>query len=355
MSGPAGTAPPLLLTYANAARMMREPVKDKRYRETPLGPMVTRFLRVLQNERGATPPTVRDYEAILARMCLTLNEIRFEAVQTDDLREVIDLHWGKRSATTRAKVTSVIHSFWGWAELEGHIAVNPSARIRRPRPDRKVPRVLPADARPRLLAVAKQPRDRLALLVLVCTGIRAGELGNIQVRDFDVLRGKLRVYGKGRKERVMPLPHPVVTELQLYLSVDLPYVGRPPERDDYLLYPISPRAAGKGSEGQLLRQYVAAPKKKPSGQYVWRWYKRLKADAGLPKEGGLHEARHLFAMEMRRVAGIDAASHALGHADLSTTLSAYGHWDDSDLESAMRLYGDFLEQEGRIVPPEGER
>jgi hypothetical protein len=51
------------------------------------------------------------------------------------------------------------------------------------------------------------------------------------------------------------------------------------------------------------------------------------------------------------VAGIDAASHALGHADLSTTLAAYGHWDASDLENAMRLYGDVLHREGRIVPP----
>jgi integrase/recombinase XerC len=343
------------LTYAAAARIMREAVRDKRYRAMPLGPMVVRYLRWFKNEWGASPESVRSYEAILARMCLTLGETRFEAVQTDDLREVIDVCWGDRSAGTRKNVTSVIRAFWSWSEEEGLIAVNPASRIRRPRGERKVPRVLPADARPRLLEVAKQPRDRLALLVLVCTGVRAGELGRIQVRDFDVLRGKLRVYGKGQKERVLPLPGPVLAELGLFLAADLPHLDRPPERDDYLLYPIRTLAAGKGSEGQLLRRRVAFPKDHPSGQYVWRWYKRLKADAGLPEEGGLHEARHLFAMEMRRVAGIDAASHALGHADLSTTLSAYGHWDDSDLESAMRLYGEYLEREARNVPPEGER
>ena len=100
---------------------------------------------------------------MLARTCLTLESTRFEAVQTDGLREVIDLCWGDRSAKTRQKVTSVIRAFWSWAEPEGHIAVNPASRVRRPRAERKVARVLSADARPRLL----EPRDRLALFYLL--------------------------------------------------------------------------------------------------------------------------------------------------------------------------------------------
>lgn len=60
------------LTLADAARIMREAVRDKSYRSTPLGTMVGRYVRWLRNEWGATPATVRDYEAILARMSLTL-------------------------------------------------------------------------------------------------------------------------------------------------------------------------------------------------------------------------------------------------------------------------------------------
>jgi integrase len=56
----------------------------------------------------------------------------------------------------------------------------------------------------------------------------------------------------------------------------------------------------------------------------------------------MHLARHTFAMELRRVAGIDAASHVLGHADLTTTLGIYGHWDDSDMESAMESYAQWI-------------
>jgi integrase len=59
-------------------------------------------------------------------------------------------------------------------------------------------------------------------------------------------------------------------------------------------------------------------------------------------------------VELRRVAGIDAASHALGHADLTTTLSIYGHRDDSDLKQAMEQYAAWLEREAPSVPPEEE-
>jgi integrase len=68
----------------------------------------------------------------------------------------------------------------------------------------------------------------------------------------------------------------------------------------------------------------------------------------------MHQAWHRFALELRRVAGIDAASHALGHADLNTTLGIYGHRDDSDLETAMDAYARWLEAQGPpSVPPEG--
>ena len=58
----------------------------------------------------------------------------------------------------------------------------------------------------------------------------------------------------------------------------------------------------------------------------------------------MHRARHTFAVEPRRVAGIEAASQALGHSDLTTTLGIYGHQDQSDLERAMDAYADWLEQ-----------
>jgi integrase len=146
--------------------------------------------------------------------------------------------------------------------------------------------------------------------------------------------------------------------LRLLLSTDLPHLDRTPQGDDYLLFPIRHYADGKGSEGQLVTRHRSFPKDRPSAQAVHRWWYRQAQAAGLVGPGvtsglNMHQARHTFAQELRRVAGIDAASHALGHADLNTTLGIYGHRDETDLEAAMEAYADWLDQEGRIVPPEG--
>jgi integrase len=338
------------LTAGDLARMLREAVKDRTYQSTPLGTMVARYIRWLRNEYGATPATIRDYEAILARMSITLADQEPYQVSIDDLRGVIDL-WAIKSARTRQKVTSVIRAFWAWMEEQGHIAVSPAARIRRPRAERKVARVLPLDAHPRLLVAAKDPRDRLGLFCLLELGLRRAELAGIRFRDFDAQRGWLRVFGKGQKERILPLRGPILAELRLALSSDLPYLDRPPTGDDYLLYPVDRFADGKADGGlQIQSTYRARPKDRPSDASVHRWWYRHAQAAGLVGPGvfsglNMHQARHTFAMELRRVAGIDAASHALGHADLSTTLGIYGHRDDSDLERAMEQYAAWRKDE----------
>jgi integrase len=343
------------LTLAEAQRIVQAAMRDNRYRETPLGTLVARFIRWFRNEYGASPATIRDYEATLARMALTLPTKQPYEVDIEDLRGVIDL-WSDRRAGTRAKVTSHIRSFWDWAEEQGHIAISPAARIRRPRGERRVAGLLPGDAKPRLLSQSKEPRDRLALMCLLALGLRRSELAGIQVRDFDAHRGSVRVFGKGRKERRLPLRGPILDELRLYLSADLPHLGRPPEPDDYLIYPVRKLTAGKGSEGQPAFRYVADPKKRPGSTLMHRWWYRQLQDAGLVGHDitsgmHMHLARHSFAQELRRIAGIDAASQALGHSDLSTTLSIYGHRDESDLEIAMNSYADYLTAN---VPPEEE-
>jgi integrase/recombinase XerD len=331
------------LTLGEAARIIREAVKDKSYRRTPLGQLVGRYLRWFRNEYGATDSTIRDYEAVLARMSLLLADRDPLEVTTEDLREVIDT-WAMRQARTRAKVTSVIRAFWVWAEEEGHVAFSPASKIRRPRAPRKTAPLLPVDVDELLLPVdvdelllgcARTPRDRLALLVLLDCGVRRGELGGIRVRDFDPTRQQLTVFGKGQKERVIPLRGRIVMALRSYLGEPLEFVGRRPEPDDYLLYPEK-RTPDR-------RVHWADPKKPCAPNTVHRWWYRMLEQAGLVGHGvrsglNMHRARHTFATELRRVAGVEAASQALGHSDLSTTLGIYGHQDQRDLERAMEAF-----------------
>jgi site-specific recombinase XerD len=311
------------LTLGEAARIIREAVKDKSYRGTPLGQLVGRYLRWFRNEYGATESTIRDYEAILARMSLLLADREPLEVSTEDLREVIDT-WAMRHARTRAKVTSVVRAFWVWAEEEGHVPFSPASKIRRPRAPRKTAPLLPAQVDELLLGCARTARDRLALLVLLDCGVRRTELAGIRIRDFDLARRQLTVSGKGQKERVIPLRGRIVMALRTYLGESLEFVGRRPEPDDR-------------------RVYWAEPKKSCAPNTVHRWWYRMLEQAGLVGHGvrsglNMHRARHTFATELRRVAGVEAASQALGHSDLSTTRGIYGHQDQRELERAMDAF-----------------
>jgi integrase/recombinase XerC len=322
---------PATLTLAGAARIIREAVKDKSYRATPLGLLVGRYLRWFRNEWGATASTIRDYESILARMSLALADKESLEVSVEDLRDVIDL-WAEREARTRAKVTSIIRAFWGWAEDQGHVPFSPAAKLRRPRAPRRNAPLLPVNTDARLLNVTRTPRDRCALLLLLDAGLRRSELTGVRVQDIDLSRRQVTVFGKGQKSRVIPLRGRVVIELEHYMLEPLPLLGRAPEPDDFLLYPEK-----RGEGGRILAAY---PKRRMSGATVHRcWCRHLRA-AGLVGEGmtsglNMHRARHTFATDLRRVADLGAASQALGHSDLSTTAAIYGHYDLSDLERAM--------------------
>jgi hypothetical protein len=260
-------------------------------------------------------------------------------VSIDDLRLVID-SWEAQTARTRQKVTSVIRAFWSWAEEQGHIALSPR------RPDPPAARRTQSRARPppRRARPPARPPHRSPATASACsacsssasaapsspasnsatsTPTAAGCASTAKARRNASSRSAARSSPNSASPRQRPPPR-----------------RRPPQGDDYLLYPVRRYADGKGTEGQIRVAYRGFPKDRPSPQAVHRWWYRHAQAAGLVGPGvtsglNMHRARHTFAMELRRVAGIDAASHALGHSDLSTTLGIYGHRDDSDLERAM--------------------
>jgi len=322
---------PTALSLSEAAATLRTAMRDRSYRATPVGELVGRYVRWLRNEWGATPSTVRDYEAVLARMSLTLADREPLTVTVDDLRDVIDL-WADREARTRGKVTSIIRSFWAWAEEHDQVPFSPAAKLRRPRAPRRTAPLLPHDAATRLLTAAVRPCDRVALLMLLDLGLRRSELAGIRVGDVDLARRTVTVFGKGQKSRSLPLRGRVVMELEAYMLTPLELLNRSPELDDFLLYPEKRTRGG--------RVIAAYPKRGLQATSMHRWWYARCADAELVDAGqsaglNMHRARHTFATELRRVAGIDAASQALGHSDLNTTLSIYGHRDLGDLERAM--------------------
>ena len=265
---------------------------------------------------------------------LTLVHLQPGEVTLDDLRTVIDL-WADKEPRTRKNVTVAIRQFWKWVVDEVYADVSPATRMRYPKIPRRAPDLLPLHVDTQLLAVANHIRDRLALALLLDLGIRKSELGGVMVRDLDLARRHITVFGKGAKERVLPLRGRVVILAEEYLLT--PYIKpeRTPEPDDYLLHP-------QWVKGGVV--YNARPKQPMPRQTLHRWWYRHLRAAGLVPEDvergmNMHRARHTFATELRRDArDIGIVQHMLGHADIRTTEGSYGHYDLSDLEKAMEQF-----------------
>jgi integrase/recombinase XerD len=320
----------MTLTLAEAARIMRDALRDRSYRATSLGLEVAHYYRWKKNEWGATADTLRDYEAILAKLALDHADLElsdFEPpVGTERLREFIDNRWGDRTPRTRAKVISVLRDFFAWAMRERGLRGNPAIPIFRPR-KREVARgtFTEGDVR-KLLAAQSRQRDRVALRMLFRLGLRKGELIRIQFKHYD--GRQLTVFGKGGKVRYLP-----VVDGQLRLELERHILDRSPGPDEFLLYPE--KLGPKIYKGPV--ETIWEDRHSPlSSTAAHRWWAACLKRANLPHRP-MHEARHTAITEfLRRTGNLKLAQMLAGHADIGTTANIYAHLDTSDLEAALK-------------------
>ena len=306
-----------LPVIAQAAKIMREAVRDKSYRRTPIGQEAGRFLRSIRWQ-GHSQATLDSYELTLARLALDHADHSLadlcSPVGSDYLREFLDRHWGDAAAATKRARTACLRSFFHWALEEGRIAYDPCATIRAPHGRAAVRQAYPQTVIHRLLSSQPSLRDQCALELLVRLALRKNDLRMLQIRDIDLGRGVVRLrQRKGGGEALMPVEYEQLCE-RLYLHIQ--GFGRKP--DEYLLYPRSDR------ERPLDRSSLH------------RWFKRCLRRADLPDSMMLHELRHTAADEMwRRTGNLVLAQKLLGHASVATT-EQYLHPSDEDLRAGMR-------------------
>lgn len=211
----------------------------------------------------------------------------------------------KRSATTRARILSSLRRYHRFLVRQRLATSDPTADIGSPRIGRKLPRVLTEEEVERLLGAADEStprglRDRALLEVLYAAGLRVSELIALRTESINPRQGIVRVVGKGRKERIVPLGEEALTWLERYLRSGRPAL-LPPEIDRGILFP------GRGGRG-LTRQGF------------WLILKRYARRAGLRFEPSPHVLRHAFATHLvNRGADLRVVQLLLGHSDLGTT------------------------------------
>lgn len=183
---------------------------------------------------------------------------------------------------------------------------------------RKIPEVLTADEQARLLALVdgqdtSSLRGRAILRLLLDTGLRASELINLRVRDFDWETGRFMVReGKGGKDRALCLSDEDLSLLKQYSSSKL----------------LEPNGA---------HVFTSLDGKKPlCGRWLRRWVKRLGEQASIVKNIHLHLFRHTLACDLlRKTNSLKVVQDTLGHEDISTT-TIYARLVNHEVEHALK-------------------
>jgi len=320
----AGTAETLTLTLAELETMLREPVRDKRYLDTRLGPSVKAYLSWKENEAGAAERTLDQYERDLAKMCALLANHTVDEVTTDELREVRDTF----PKGSRRRVTAAYRDFWRWLYQEGRIESDPMARVRYPKGEpARVLDVFTPEEEAQLISAQTLIRDRLGVAILLNAGLRASEMRHLRVEDIDLAERWIIVRrGKGGKGRVVPIRGHVVRLFEEFFLTPIPKLDREPRRGDFVLYPT-----GAGPYGPTWSD----PSRPMAPSTFWRWWNRC-CERAATRYRKPHMSRHTYATKLIRTTGNAAATQkALGHASVRTTIDVYTHLEVADVASAV--------------------
>ncbi len=186
------------------------------------------FLQYLKNEKNVSPHTERSYLSDLDQFFDFLGETDLAAVDHQDLRQFIaHLLKLKVKKSSIARKLSALRAFFKYLNRQGILSNNPARLIATPRQEKRLPSVLTADDAQRLMDAPAAPasqhgraelRDRAVLETLYSTGIRASELIGMNHDDINRHDRLIRIRGKGRKERIVPLGGIALAAIDAYVD-----------------------------------------------------------------------------------------------------------------------------------------
>ena len=226
------------------------------------------------------------------------------------------------SAATIRRGVSAIRTYFGFMAGEGRVKEDPSDRLESPRRGRTLPPTLSVSEVEKLLASPQvdEPlawRDRALLELAYGAGLRVSELCGLGLTDLLLEENLVRIFGKGGKERLVPIGRSLIGAVSVYLHTKRPALDR-----------------GK-SKGRVLLNARGEPLSRVG---AWGIVKRATRRAGIAKRVTPHTLRHSFATHLLEGgADLRAVQEMLGHADLSTT-QIYTHVDREYLRSVHKQF-----------------
>lgn len=264
------------------------------------------YLKFIQIEKGLSSNTIGAYRRDLDKYVAYLNEHKIDHIDFVDRQTIQQclgyLHDQGASAKSLARFISTVRSFHQFALREKYAAKDPTVLIETPKYERRLPDVLEVDE---IVALLETPdisknngyRDRTMLELLYATGMRVSELIQLEVENVNLIMGFVRVFGKGNKERIVPLGDTVIDFLTKYIET------------------VRPQLLKKTTTDALFLNLHGKPL---SRQGIWKMIKQTGIKANINKTLTPHTLRHSFATHLlENGADLRAVQEMLGHSDIS--------------------------------------
>jgi integrase/recombinase XerC len=291
--------------------------------KSALAALVSEYLRMLENERGASAHTLRAYRRELEGFSSWMDAqhpgLDIGSIEHMHIRSYLGALYDRGlSKPSTARALAAIRSWFKWLARGGHIQQNAAALVSTPKLPKHLPRVPSIEQLNRVVdssldgAASWPARDRAILELLYGCGMRNAELIGLNLEDIHWANEAILVKGKGQKQRYVPLGDAAADALRAYMAE---------------------RAALLNADGEATRQTPALflnlhlrGLRKPGGEArlttrsVGRIVKRIAIQRGLPADVHPHTLRHAFGTHLlEEGADLRAIQELLGHERLSTT------------------------------------
>ncbi|MBY0190651.1 site-specific tyrosine recombinase XerD [Bacillus safensis] len=285
------------------------------------------FIHFMTVERGLSENTIVSYKRDLQNY-LSFLMTHEQLTDISDVTRLHIIHYLKqlkeegKSSKTSVRHLSSIRSFHQFLLREKVTTDDPSWNIETQKTERTLPKVLSLGEVEKLLDTPNQNtpfdyRDKAMLELLYATGIRVSEMLDLTLADVHLTMGFIRCFGKGRKERIVPIGEAAASAIEEYIEK-----GR------------SKLLKKQPSDALFLNHHG----KKMSRQGFWKNLKKRAIEAGIQKELTPHTLRHSFATHLlENGADLRAVQEMLGHADISTT-QIYTHVTKTRLKDVYHKF-----------------
>lgn len=277
---------------------------------------ISQFLSYLLFEKKYSENTIKAYERDLMRFCDFFHNSSILSIDKNSMRKYINKVGEEIDPRSLSRNISSLKSFFKFLVLSKVISVNPMDMINNPKIPKKLPKVLNEDEVFKLLDIDLNTdfdyRNKAMIELMYSSGLRVSELVNLNVNDVDLDNDLIRIFGKGSKERIIPINDYAASSLNEYLLNHRKELFKHGE-NNYLFL---------NNHGNKMTR-----------QGFFKILKKIAVEKGINTDFSPHTLRHSFASHLLKYgADLRSIQELLGHSDISST-QIYTHISNEKLRN----------------------